>query len=67
MAASLTDLAIPQYAGSADDGAVEDWFNLFERHATAASWTERDMVANFNDYVTGEAFRFYLTHIFEKK
>lgn len=65
MAASSADLPIPQYAGLADDGAVEDWFKFFECHATAASWTERDMVADFNYYVTGEAFKFYLTHIFQ--
>lgn len=61
------DLDIPKYTGSADDGPVQDWFDLFELHATAACWSEREMVTNFNDYVTGEAFRFYLTHIFEKK
>lgn len=36
--------------------------NLF---ATAASCSERDTVANLNAYVTGETFRFYLTHIFQ--
>ncbi|KAH8031865.1 hypothetical protein HPB51_021054 [Rhipicephalus microplus] len=46
------DLDIPKYTGSADDGPVQDWFNLFELHATAASWSKREMVTNFSDYAT---------------
>ncbi|KAH8034720.1 hypothetical protein HPB51_000814 [Rhipicephalus microplus] len=52
MAEPSTDLPIPKYTGAADDGPVQDWFDLFELHATAASWSEREMVMNFSDYVT---------------
>ncbi|KAH7934579.1 hypothetical protein HPB51_029056 [Rhipicephalus microplus] len=65
MKESSTDLPIPKYTGAADDGPVQDWFDLLELHATAASWSEREMVTNFTDYVSSEAFKFYLTQIFQ--
>ncbi|KAH7957949.1 hypothetical protein HPB51_028063 [Rhipicephalus microplus] len=65
MSEASTDVPIPKYTGAANDGPVQDWFDLFELHATAASWSEREMVINFTDYISGEAFKFYLTHIFE--
>lgn len=59
------DLHILKYTEVADDGLVQDWFDLFELHATTASWSKREMVMNFSDYVTDEAFNFYLTYIFD--
>ncbi|KAH8009582.1 hypothetical protein HPB51_018275 [Rhipicephalus microplus] len=49
---SSTNLDIPKYTGAADDGPVQDWFNLFELHATAASRSEREMSLNFTDYIS---------------
>ncbi|KAH8026606.1 hypothetical protein HPB51_022581 [Rhipicephalus microplus] len=65
MTAPSADLDISKYTGSVDDRPVQDMFNLFEFHAAATSWSERQRVTNFTDYVIGEAFKFYLTHIFE--
>ncbi|KAH8040798.1 hypothetical protein HPB51_012968 [Rhipicephalus microplus] len=65
MTESSTDLPIPKYTGAVDGGPAQDWFDLFELHATTASWSEREIVANFTDYVSGDAFKFYLTHIFQ--
>ncbi|KAH7986178.1 hypothetical protein HPB51_026701 [Rhipicephalus microplus] len=52
MTDSSTDLDVPKYTGAADDGPVQDWFYLDELHATAASWSEREMIINFTDYVS---------------
>ncbi|KAH8033466.1 hypothetical protein HPB51_013192 [Rhipicephalus microplus] len=57
MSEASTDFPIPKYTGAADDGLVQDWFNLFELYATAASWSEREMVTTFSDFVTGSEWK----------
>ncbi|KAH8024107.1 hypothetical protein HPB51_021728 [Rhipicephalus microplus] len=52
---SSADLDIPKYTGAADDGPVQEWFYLYELHATAASWSEREMIINFTDYISENA------------
>ncbi|KAH8033429.1 hypothetical protein HPB51_012715 [Rhipicephalus microplus] len=56
---------IPKYTKSADNGPVMDRLNLIELHAAASSWSEKEMITNIIDYISGEASKIYFSHIFE--
>lgn len=58
-------LSIIKYSGTPEDAPIDKWIRLFERKADALDWTENDKVTNFCDYIDGEAFRWYLSEIFE--
>lgn len=58
-------LVIPKYHGGADDVPVEKWLRLFDFKANTNNWTEQDKINNFSEYIEGEAFRWYITEIFD--
>lgn len=58
-------LSIIKYSGTSEEAPVDKWLRLFERKADALDWTDNDRVNNFCDYIDGEAFRWYLSEIFE--
>lgn len=58
-------LAIIKYTGAPDDVPIDKWLRLFERKACNLDWTDDEKVNNLCDYVQGEAFRWYLSDIFE--
>lgn len=65
MTTSKKAITIPKYSGASDDVPFDKWLRLFEVKTAAAAWTERDKLCNFSDYLEGEAFRWYLTEVFD--
>lgn len=65
MTTSKKAINIPKYSGTPEDVSFDKWLRLFEVKTAAAAWTERDKLCNFSDYLEGEAFRWYLTEVFD--
>ncbi|KAH6932242.1 hypothetical protein HPB50_004044 [Hyalomma asiaticum] len=57
-------LNIPKYKGTPEDVPIDKWLQLFDMMASEASWTHRERVSHFSEYIEGEAFKWYLTEIF---
>lgn len=64
MARPKPPLNIPKYKGTPEDVPIDKWLQLFDMKASEASWTQRDRVSHFSEYIEGEAFKWYLTEIF---
>lgn len=62
---SQQHLAIIKYTGAPEDVPVSKWLRLFETKADALDWTDNEKVKSLCDYLEGEAFRWYLSEIFE--
>lgn len=58
-------ISLPKYTGAEDDVPVDKWLHLFETKASNVSWSERDRIDCISEYLEGEAFRWYLTEIFD--
>lgn len=65
MATSKKVINIPKYSGASTDVPFDKWLRLFEVRTAAAAWTERDKLCYFSDYLEGEAFRWFLTEVFD--
>lgn len=65
MTTSKKTIIISKYSGSSEDVPFDKWLRLFEVKTAAAAWTERDKLCHFSDYLEGEAFRWYLTEVFD--
>lgn len=63
--ANRKPLNITKFCGSPDDVPVEKWLRLFDTKADAVGWTDADKVRNFNEYVENDAFKWYLTDVFD--
>ncbi|KAH6944955.1 hypothetical protein HPB50_006328 [Hyalomma asiaticum] len=61
MARPKPPLNIPKYKGTPEDVPIDKWLQLFDMKASEASWTHRDRVGHFSEYIDGEAFKWYLT------
>ncbi|KAH6922074.1 hypothetical protein HPB50_008840 [Hyalomma asiaticum] len=64
MARPKPPLNIPKYKGTPEDVPIDKWLQLSDMKASEASWTHRDRVSHFSEYIEGEAFKWYLTEIF---
>lgn len=60
-------ISLPKYTGAEDDVPVDKWLRLFETKASNATWSERDRIDCISEYLEGEAFRWYLTEIFDSE
>lgn len=64
MAKPKPPLNIQKFKGTPEDVPIDKWLLLFDMKAAEASWTHRDRVSHFSEYIEGEAFKWYLTEIF---
>ncbi|KAH7948441.1 hypothetical protein HPB52_022705 [Rhipicephalus sanguineus] len=62
---SKESISLPKYTGAEDDVPVDKWLRLFEAKASNVARSERDCINYICEYLEGEAFRRYLTEIFD--
>ncbi|KAH7961027.1 hypothetical protein HPB52_000786 [Rhipicephalus sanguineus] len=62
MSTSRKAMNLPKYTGAEDDVPVDKWSRLFEAKAGNVAWSKQGRIS---EYLEGEAFRWYLTEIFD--
>lgn len=58
-------MSLTKFSGSPDDVPVEKWLRLFNTKAESLGWTDQDKVRNFHEYVENDAFKWYLSDVFD--